>query len=83
MGTGSEKPAAHTQQKSTPPPPNQVNFSNKFASCQLDLFVITLCLIWKVGEVFSNGSDKNVRWQESAHPGMGGGIKLTLPFGAP
>ena len=65
-----------------PPPPNLVNFSNKFASCQLDLFVITLCLIWKVGKVFSNGSDKNVRWQESAHPGRGG-IKLTLPFGAP
>ena len=31
--------------KINPPPPARFNSSNKFASCQLDLFVITLCLM--------------------------------------
>ena len=54
MGTGSERPAAHTQQKSTcPPPPTRFNSSNKFASCQLDLFVITLFLIWLLSMIIS------------------------------
>ena len=55
MDTGSERPAAHTQQKSTsPPPPARFNSSNKYASCQLDLLsmIIPVKYLWKGRTIF-------------------------------